>query len=581
MPAIKLTGFSGEQPRLLPRLMPDQAAQAALNTRLDDGGLTPIRRSAQIATVESDATRTIYLHQGVWLAWDSDVNAAPGPVAQDRLYFTGDGVPKMRVGGIEYNLAVPRPPTALDASLGGTGEGDVTTRLYVYTWVTDFGEESEPSPASDEIDWQPGNTVLLTGFALTPPERSITRQRIYRSQTGQSGTWFYLIADRAAGTTDFTDDVAVDAFQEPLPSANWNAPPDGLQGLTALPNGMMAGFVGRDLYFCEPWRPHAWPEKYVLTMDYPIVGLGALGTSVVVATTGTPYIVTGSSPDTMVQDKLELNLPCINARGIVDLGFAIAYPSHEGLVVVAPGVAPQLVTGNIFNRDGWLALNPANMVATQYSGRYVAFYATTADDGSPLEGMLVIDLSSPAFLIRSDTMAEAAHYDVASGGTYFVERGTRNIRRFDAPNASRRLQYWKSKEFILPYPENFGVIRIDAEMKRDLQSAVDLAEEIAQVIATNQAMIDDDELMAAMAEHDVADLTFAGDTLLDLPADPATFSVGVYADRKLIATVTRTNQPVRLPTGFRARVWEIDVFGDIQVEQIVMAKTMDELRMTP
>ncbi|MCK7581114.1 MAG: hypothetical protein MZV65_39460 [Chromatiales bacterium] len=30
----------------------------------------------------------------------------------------------------------------------------------------------------------------------------------------------------------------------------------------------MAGFPGRDIYFCEPYRPYAWPVEYMQSIDY-------------------------------------------------------------------------------------------------------------------------------------------------------------------------------------------------------------------------------------------------------------------------------------------------------------------------
>lgn len=139
MAKIRLTQFSGEIPRLLSRLLPETGAQLAENVRLDDGGLTPIRkqRFEHVFSGMSDI-QTIYKFGTDWLAWTSVVNAVPGPVATDRLYYTGDGTPKMRVGAVIYELALPFPTVALSASLGGVGSGDVTTRLYVYTWVTDY-----------------------------------------------------------------------------------------------------------------------------------------------------------------------------------------------------------------------------------------------------------------------------------------------------------------------------------------------------------------------------------------------------------------------------------------------------------
>lgn len=582
MPAIKLTGFTGEQPRLIPRLMPATAAQSAVNTRLDDGGLTPMRKSAT-ETSEAEATwLSIYKHLGEWLGWDTVVNAAPGPVAGDRLYYTGDGPPKLRFEDEVYGLKIPAPAVKLGAALDGAGGGDITTRIYVYTWVTSLGEESEPSPVSDPLDWQPGYDVVLSGFGSTPPDRLVTSQRIYRSQTGQSGTYFYLIAERTAGTGNFTDDIAIDAFQEPLPSANWNAPPDELTGLTALPNGMMAAFVGQTLYFCEPYRPHAWPEKYTLTMDSVIVGLGAAGGSIIVMTQAQPYLVTGSAPDTMQSQKIEQNYPCINARGIVDLGYAIAYPSNDGIVIATADGGVRLATANIFNTTGWQALSPATMIAAQLTGRYVAFYRTTSIDGGVLAGALMFDLlGQNAFLIRTSAAANAAAYEVETGALYYLDAGTTNINRMDAPAAGRLDQYWKSKQFVLPAPDNFGAILIEAVGELSQQDDVDREEEIAAIIAANAVLIAAGPVGGEIAGAPMGVYSVAGDALALIPPDTAgRLTVGVYADGNLVASVTKANRVQRLPGGFTARKWEIDVFGNLVVEQISMAKTVDELKAT-
>jgi hypothetical protein len=365
MAALRFAQFSGEIPRLLSRLLPDTGAQQAENVRLDDGGLTPVRKMRQehIFTGIS-AIKTIYKFGSDWLAWDTVVNAVPGPVAADRLYYTGDGVPKMRVGSTIYPLAVPYPTAALTASMTGIGTGDVITRLYVYTWVTAYGEESEPNPISADVLWQAGKTVTLAGFEATPTGRNITKQRIYRSQSSsQAGTDLFFIEERVASTSDYVDTHAVDDFAEVLPSRDWNAPPDDLTGLIAMPNGMMAGFSGKQLCFCEPYMPHAWPEKYRLTAAFPIVGLGAYGTTVVAGTEGYPYVASGNAPESMIEEKIEVNLPCVNARGVVDLGYSIAYPSNDGLVVVGQSGA-SVATSALFTRPGWQKLSPSTRIST-------------------------------------------------------------------------------------------------------------------------------------------------------------------------------------------------------------------------
>lgn len=123
MSTLKLMQFSGEIPRLLPRLLPDSGSQFAENVRLDDGGLTPVRSLRfEHALDPTDDNTTIYKFGSTWLSWDTVVNAAPGPVATDRLYYTGDGVPKMRVGTDIYSLKVQYPTAALAATIGGANE---------------------------------------------------------------------------------------------------------------------------------------------------------------------------------------------------------------------------------------------------------------------------------------------------------------------------------------------------------------------------------------------------------------------------------------------------------------------------
>jgi hypothetical protein len=578
MPAIKLTGFIGEQPQIVPRLLPDTAAQEAYDARLDDGGLTPMRVSAKIADAGIADPKTFLRFDGAWLAFSSVVHAAPGPVAQSRLYYTGDGVPKMRVNDLVYPLAVPAPTAALTGTISGTGTGDAATRVYVYTWVTDYGEESEPSPASADVTWKASQTVTLSGFEAAPTGRNITKQRVYRSQTGQVGTYLYFIAERDVTTDDFIDNVAVNSFQEPLPSADWNAPPDGLSGLVSLPNGMMAAFVGRDLYFCEPWRPHAWPEKYVLTLDYEIVGLGAIGTALIVMTTGQPYYVSGNHPGAMASVKIEQNLPCINARGIVDLGFAICYPSYDGLVRVDASGGAAVVTANLFNRDKWLKLSPGTAVAAQVTGRYVLFYDTIDADANVFAGALFIDVGGTPYLIRSTDRVTAAWYDLSSTALYAVRRGTGDIYEIDPSTGALKTYYWRSKQFMLPAPHNFGAILIDSDAALTEEEVAKLQAQYDAALAANRVLIEAGPIDGEMNSHPINSHTLNGDILAPLPNTDAGIEVSVIADGVIRATRTVANKALRLPSGFTARKWEIAAKGRVTITQITMASTIADLQ---
>ena len=574
MAKLRFAQFSGEIPRLLTRLLPDTGAQHAENVRLDDGGLTPMRKSRLEHVFDEDGLQTIYKWGSTWLGWASVVHAVPGPVATDRLYYTGDGAPKMRVGTTVYDLKLPYPTAALTAAVTGTGTGDVTTRLYVYTWVTQFGEESEPCPVTAEVLWQAGQTVTLSGFAATPAGRGITKQRIYRSQSSsQSGTDLFLIEERDATTSNYVDTHSPEDFGEVLPSRDWSQPPDDLKGLISLPNGMMAAFSGKQLCFCEPYRPHAWPEKYRMTAAFPIVGLGAYGTTVVAGTEGYPYVASGNAPEAMIEEKIEVNLPCINGRGLVDLGYSVAYPSNDGLVVVSNGGAT-VATDALFTRQDWLQISPATIVAGQFAGRYFASYSYLELDNVTLrEGTIVIDLTGQQpFVLRTAFKAAAFHYELTTGRLFFLLG--REVYEFDALGKTNEIMTWRSKRFVFPQPVTLGAILVERGVKTIEQEQA-RRDELAAIEAYNAALFAGDSIGGEVDGAEFDAFAVNADELMRSDPD-AYISVKVYADGKLIRTVAELDRVKRIPPK-SARTWEIQVNGTAEVEQITLATSAREL----
>ncbi len=112
MVAIKVPTFGGIFPQISPRLLPDTAATVAINARLDSGRLSAWRNPVVINDHNSvqfavpNTTKTIYKHRdrqgnGYWLIWDTEVHAVGSPIAEDphdRLYWTGQGYPRMALG---------------------------------------------------------------------------------------------------------------------------------------------------------------------------------------------------------------------------------------------------------------------------------------------------------------------------------------------------------------------------------------------------------------------------------------------------------------------------------------------------
>lgn len=578
MAILKLANFKGELPSLIPRALPDGCAQEAINVRLDDGGLTPFRQPREVTTLAAPANKykTIHLHNGEWRAWESDVWCAPGPVDSDRLYVFGDGAPKMIYSGTTYDLAVQAPTTALVSAISGTATSSLgSTRFYVRTFVTSLGEESQPSPMSNEVYWKPGQTVTLSGFTMPPDGRLITKERIYRAQTSFSGTQLYFIAERNVSTANFTDSVSSTAINEPIPSIDWTPPVSTLKGLIALPNGNMAAFSGKDVYFCEPWRPHAWPDKYSISCDFDIVGLGAFGNSMVVMTTGHPYIVSGTHPDSMYMEKMELNYPCLSSRGIEDLGYAVAYPSTDGLVMASPG-GPQLVTAGILTREAWERLSPGSIHSGQRNGRYYCTYQRNdVAMGLVTETIIIDTTGQQSFLIRTDFKPDAMFHDVTTGNLFYIVGAT--IYEFDYIGKPNMAYSWKSKEVVMPKPTNFGAILIDVTTGMTPNEQELILQQQKEDIAYNQTLIDGVLQVGEFAANDVAEFSLNGDNLMQIQKFTYNCSVNIYADDKLVANVNTVNEMARLPAGFLARKWVVQVNGDVRVLEITMAGTGFEL----
>lgn len=672
---IKLENFKGMIPRVQPRLLPAGYAQTAENVMLDTGLISPLRETETVYTF--DAARDVFTRfNDAWYGWQGEgISAVPGPVAQNRLYVTGDGAPKLLYQGDFYPLALEAPASAptvaftnkpadptpddpddpvTEPTTGGTtpaalqilrqpvgsisgyvlqtqpaiaivdaagllcagdnttevtvaisegtmgallgtrvetavngivrftdlnltGDVDTDYRLsftsgdlteaesdivlvtenyddvtssvvFAYTFVTSLGEESAPSPLSDALDFYPGLIVRLSNFEAAPAGRLIDKMRLYRSVTSLAGvTDLYFVAEVAATTLTHDHDLEVEPIVEVLPSADFDTPPDDMEGIIGLPNGMMAAFAGREVLFCEPYKPHAWPTKYRLTTDFDIVGLAAFGSTIAVLTVAVPYVVTGSHPETMVMERLEVNYPCLSRRGIVDLGYSIAYPSTDGLVTLGQAGA-QLVTRKALTRDQWRSMAPTSFIAAQSEGRYVVSHQSASatdkdtvdwvlfgiwDDGlTPAEAaamsdsrrVTIFDLTGDApFLWQTDEDLASLFLDVEDGQLYVIEA--------DAPTEIRAWHSgdpksftWRSGVARTGYPTNFGAIEIRTDAA-------------------------------------------AGTSL----------TTRLYADGSLVATITDRNTPARLPGGFLATEWAVEMSGTDTVNAVLIANTVEEL----
>ena len=77
-------------------------------------------------------------------------------------------------------------------------------------------------------------------------KRNIKKIRLYRTITSTGGTAeFFYVAELNVGTETYTDTVLdnIIAQNNILESTTWFPPPESLQGITAMPNGMAVNFI--------------------------------------------------------------------------------------------------------------------------------------------------------------------------------------------------------------------------------------------------------------------------------------------------------------------------------------------------
>ena len=151
---------------------------------------------------------------------------------------------------------------------------------------------------------------------------------------------------------EFVDESATVELGEPLPSERWYPPPEGLQGAHVHPNGFFVAWKGNTLYFSEPYLPHAWNPDYKRTVDAEIVSVQSYGNTLVIGTTGRPYIASGVDPASISIRKLDTFAPVMHPRAMVDAGQGVVYPSSVGLMMVTAAGAKNLTEG-LFDKKTW------------------------------------------------------------------------------------------------------------------------------------------------------------------------------------------------------------------------------------
>lgn len=556
MSGFTIKSFKGQIPKLAPRLLSEEFAQMALDCQMRTQELAPIYESVDTGFVFDTPPERIYAYYtpdiGDFAGWfwfdfwtDAVFNVLPNDL-YDRVYFYDiDG--NLRItdkDNINVNasipsvttswpLGVPAPttkPTVSDA--GGGSSPSVADRVYVYTFVDHWGAEGPPSPASSLLpQMATDDTANVSGFEAFPAGYNFTngKYRIYRSVTGSVLTDYQYVGEVSSGT--FNDDKLASELGEVIPTRSWYPPESDVQGMCLAPNGSLVAFKDNTIFMSEPYMPSAWPPEYQHTVDADIVSVAPFSASVAVLTNSHPYTISGAIPVAAQVRKMDNEEACINKKATVTIGNGVYYASPNGISMVSQGGA-QIASRESMTREQWANFNPTEAQAFVYDDKYGLIYDSTglltsdihgiSDPYAPQTGIWWMDNDEKFY--KSWSCASGVPAVRPDDEALFVYCDGAFVQKNMSPlDGALPIEYkWVSKEFEAERPVCYSVLQIEAD---------------------------------------------------DYP-----ILVSVFADdRRVYYNNVVNGDAVRLPGGFKAKTWVVQLQGKSKVYKINVYESMAEL----
>lgn len=316
----------------------------------------------------------------------------------------------------------------------------VDSRFYAVTWVDDWSQESMPSPVTAMLEVDQNDTVTITMPTL-PGGRNITHWRLYRSNVASSGaadfqfveeievtaTTTRTIGGASATVLGYTDTKLSSALGEVCTTVDWAEPPvrqptagitntaPYIRGLTGGANGVMACFLDNFVAFCEPYAAYAWPVKYQVPVEFPVVGVCAFGQSWFVGTMGNPYIIYGDSPENYVPQKLDTAQSLVSRRSMIAREGGVFYASPDGYCLASMN-GVEVITRDLFSREDWQALDPSSIFGVVHD--QVLYFWYSGNGG----GCYGLDMVARK-LTRHNIQATAVWQDVVTDAVFAAYGG--------------------------------------------------------------------------------------------------------------------------------------------------------------
>ena len=529
---------------------------------------------------------------------------------------TTSGSPTLTVvhdGSFTLNVG---DPVALEffGDVGGIPADAINSTFNIATVInnTTFTVTSNPSTnATSTATSNPASGTLGLSFHGT--------KRIYRSNTGSNTTDFQFVAEIPMTDNGYSDSKNNDQLGEVIPSTFWVAPPDEdsqtypngpMQGLTAIGNGIFAGFSGKRLCFSEPFLPHAWPIAYRVTLEDEIVGISMAGNVLFIGTKGTNYIAAGTDPQAMSIQKLEAAEPLLHKKSLVDMGGYCLYSGPDGLIAVENGqvvnVTEELIQGKLWNTTGsggYMA-----RAGARHENKYIGHLyqdgssrttnlsqSFSLEIGAGLNSFTIIDnvvsdLDSTRRNFRGFfTDPDTNRLSVIKGGQNVGGSDTTStncqVEEFDTfsntwratqpgassdlynPDNTRREVLWQSKEIVLEKPTSMAFVKVVCDTYDHGGVKINVfGREASNVVNSGHTISDAFQILSATIVQNGSQLQVSGTSSIGNTNNPQSFPTSVIAEPIL-----------RLPRGL-FKEYSVTVSTHNELYEICLAESMDELR---
>lgn len=351
------------------------------------------------------------------------------------------------------------------------------TVSYTYTWVSDWGEESEPADPTEVMNANMAEIIKIRIPDIDVPE-NIEKFRVYRLSGGMGSSEYLFFPNQDTEEGDFPvthSDWIKDSNKymshieysknlgEAIQTEGWDVPKDGLTGFVALANGCLAGFTGNSIYFSEPWIYYAYPAKYQITTHSKVVGLGVFNNTLVACTQAKPEVITCPLPGQASVVVSPHAKPCLSADSIVSAENYVMYAGHDGLVFISQDGIPKDMTRGFIDEDTWRQeFSPAQIAGAYYDGQYWGVIKGTS------KGFL-IPFSQPEYI----TMLDVSGAGISSfsgisvcpytGKLYLLgeQESRTKILEFGGSGSDFLDWSWESKLFIMDHYVGHSAAKLD------------------------------------------------------------------------------------------------------------------------